>query len=749
MFFAFFVMSCAFAYFTPVLKIAAFVLSVLMLIAVVFVIRRKIGGRLRFGLILLLSAVILADAISLCAFDLYADRFDDYHGKTEVVELRIYKCDYTLSYTSSYRAEIVSSPTIKKGTKVILNTPLGYMENGTILSGEVEYTSLDKYLGSFNAKNYYNPQRIMLVCDDVSLARTGFKRTFSLTSLFDGINESLTAKIMAHTKSEAGGLLSAVLLGNRDHVSDMETRDFRRMGVSHLLVVSGTHFAVVVTMCEFALRKLKLSRRVRPVINIAIVLVFMSLTGFTPSVVRAGIMQILSQLSILFSRKANMINSFALSGSILMLVNPLCAVDCGLQLSFAATYSCIMYQQLGHRVMKKLKSRISNQKIRKAALALAETLLMTCYVNLNMLPLTWLYFGEVSLLSIPANLIFIPLITVLIYLGGVYLLLYPLKIFIIPMAALINLLCSAVTGTADFFATLRGVMLPINYSFSIFFLIPMTVLLLALPSCAKEKRVRLSIITAAVTLSFFSAVGIVRAADKGNTYITYIGEGVNDGFVLKSGGRTLLCEISTAAYGFMYNLTDEMENLHSAEIDAVFLTHYHQKHVQLLGRLCEREIVHEIILTSPVSEKEEAIFDSIVELAEEHGVDVLVCGCGEGVDFYGAEVTLLDRKYLSRSTHPITAVKISAYGEDTVIASCSFNEAAEVVRDEIESAEYVILGRHSPKYKKTFGLTFDEAPKAIVVSGDAYANMDEAAALFCDENGAVIDGERLRIKLED
>ncbi len=749
MFFSFFVMSCAFAYFTPVLKIAFFAVLVLSLLAVVFIIRSRFSVNMRRGLILVLSAVIIADAVSFCAFDLYADRFDSYDGVTENVELKIYKCDYTLSYASSYRAEVVSSPDLKKGTKVILNTPLWYMENGTILSGEVQYTSLDKYLGSFNAKNYYNSQKIMLVCDDVSLAKTGFRKTFSLTTLFDGINENLTAKIMAHTKSDAGGLLSAVLLGNRDHVTDAETRDFRRMGVSHLLVVSGTHFAVVVTMCEFALRKLKLSRRVRSFINIAVILMFMALTGFSPSVVRAGIMQLLSQISILVSRKVNMINSFSMSGSLLILLNPLCAVDCGLQLSFAATYSCIVYQQLGHGVTKRLRRKITNKKIRKASLGLAETLLMTCYVNLNMLPLTWLYFGEVSLLSILANLIFIPLITVLIYLGGVYLLLYPLRIFIVPTASLVNLLCGIITKISDFFASLRGVMLPINYSFSIFFLIPMTVMLLSLPYCEKKNRKKLFTATAAVIVAFFSVVGIVRASDRNSTYITYIGEGVNDGFVLKSGGKTLLCEISNAAYGYMYNLTDEMENLHSCEIDAVFLTHYHQKHLQLLGRLCEREIVHELILTTPVRESEEAVFDSIIALADEHGIAVSVYGCGEAVEFYGSEVTLLDRKYLSRSTHPITAVKISSGGEDAVITSCSFNEANESVMDAVESAEYVVLGRHSPKYKKTFGLTFDEVPKAMVISSDAYSNMDEGTVQFIDELGesAVIDGEILRIKI--
>ena len=764
MFFSFFVISCIFSYFSLLMKIIA---AAIFFAALLFVIIASTNGKmiryeLCHGLILSLSASILAAVISIFAFNIYADSFDSYDGENDYVTLKITECSYSLAYTSQYQAEIVESNLLPKGTKVLLNTPLSSMSSGSITTGEVTYTSLKNYFGSFDAKKYYNPKKIMIVCDGENMEFVRSQRLFSLSAIFSRINKKLDSIITAHTNRESGGLASAVILGNRDNLSDIDRRNFRRIGVSHLLVVSGTHFAVIVTFAENSLKRLRVKRKARSCINIGVIILFMALTGMSPTVVRAGIMHIFAQLSIIISRKSNTLNAFAISGCILILCNPLCAVDCGLQMSFAATYSCIMSNRVSGSILKPLRNTLKvrlrkHKKIYKTAIGFSKTALMTCYVNLNLLPLTWLYFGEVSLLSIPSNLIFIPLITVLMYIVVVYIILYPLRLLIVPLASVINVLCSFITGIADFFSRLDGVVIAINYSFSIFFLILLTLLLLALSfssaeyssadnSSAKKKR-RLIAASAMVLLVFSASIGIVKLSDRSNTYITYTAKDKNDGFALKSDGKLLLCEISDASYSFMYNLTDAMEELHCSEIDALLITHYHSRHLQLVSRLCEREIVKNLILTEPVNEKENSLYTSLIITAKEHGVYVSIYGAGEAISFGDAEIKLFERQYISRSTHPITAMTISAFGEEIFIASESFGEMPAEVRAAAESAEYLILGRHSPIYKKTFGLTLDK-PKVIAVSSNAYAFSDGHLREYFDENGVTIDVEKLEIKLK-
>ena len=386
------------------------------------------------------------------------------------------------------------------------------------------------------------------------------------------------------------------------------------------------------------------------------------------------------------------------------------------------------------------------KKLISAVMSLVQTVFMTSFVCVSLLPLIWLNFGEISLLSVPANLLFIPLVSVLMYLGGAYLILYPLRLFIVPLAAIINLFCSFISKAAQILGRLDGAVVSINYSFALYFLIPMTFLILILPYVSRKMKKRVFASVAAVFVVFISVVLSVRAYEKSETYLVYSAEKKNDGFVLRSEGKLLLTEISDASYSFIYNLLDDMEPLHSTEIESVLVTHYHSKHLRLIGRLCEREIVRNIILTKPLNEKEESVFRSLVGIAKENGVGVSVYSVGSEIPFYGCKITC-EREYLSRSTHPITSVKIETDEKTVYIASCSFNEMTSY--DNIgtaESSDVLILGRHSPVYKKVFGLTFDTNPETVLVSDAAYDFADEGTRDYFDSY-AIIGGDGVEVKL--
>ncbi len=749
MFISFFVFSCAAAYFGTILKLV-FIAFILIALIVILINPRKFLERdIRKGLILSSSAIILAGVISFIAFDVYADGFGKYGGVKDNVKLRILECDYTLSYTSRYQAEIVESEYLQSGVKLLLQTSLGYMDEGTLVEGEVLYTALDDYLGSFDAESYYNPKGIMIVCEEEWLEIVGSDKVFSLTSLFSSLNKKLTAMITAHTDHDSGSLASAVLLGNKDGLSDSDKRDFRRIGASHLLVVSGTHFAVMVTFFGEILKKLKLGRAGRSVINIFVILLFMALTGMTPSVVRAGVMHIFAQLSALLTKKPNTVNAFAISGSLIILTNPLAAVDCGLQLSFVATYSCILVKKIRRDLFAPIKkSEKISKRIKSILISALTSAVMTSLVTLNMLPLTWLYFGEISLISIPANLLFVPLVTVLMYITGTYLLLYPLKLFIMPLAWVINIFCDILTSIAEFFAQIDGIMLAINYDFTPLFLIPLSVLCVLLPFAARRTRIKMLLASVGLCLMFSLVIGAFRISDFEKTYISYVSEKKNDGLIVKSENKTLICDISDASFGFSYVLGDEMDSLHSTEIDAILLSHYHAKHVQLINRYCEREIVRELILTEPVNETEDGIYRAINEIAALHGVETKTYKLGEPIPFGENSITVLERKYLSRSSHPITAIEISC-GEDTVFyGSCSFNEAEIDTVNTAAEAEYIILGKHSPIYKKEFALAFEDEPKIFAASDYALDYMNSETKNIFDEIGMRISGNAVRMVFE-
>ncbi len=696
------------------------------------------------------AALLLSACYSYICLDCYAARFESYDGLTDEMTVQVTECEYSLPYASAYTAVVRSAGQLPRGTKIRLILNTGAVEEGTILSGEAELHSLTSVsTANYDARRTYLPKRIMLEAEDVSLSVTDYEPVRGIGAFFRRINARLTAWITAHTDSESGGLAAAFLLGNRQSLSDAAKRDFRRIGISHLLVISGTHFAVILGIFQYIFQHTMLHRRWRALICIVFIVFFMGLTGFSASVTRAAIMQLVAQLGLILFKKSNSFHFLTLAGFLMILINPFWALDAGMQFSFVASATCLQYQSkhslLHLRLPYKKQMPRARKIIRRYVNRFFDTFLLTLLNTLNMLPICCLYYGEFSLISVFSNVIFVPLVTVMIYLAAAYLVLYPIRLLIVPLAALINLLGSLILKLAGVFADLPYSLISIDYSFSYYFLIPLTVLLFLIPLFKdRQKRKRVAVCAVSVCLLFLGTVAVVRCADRTNVYITYEAQNKNEGLVLKAENKALICDVSSGAYTSLSLLTHEAHDLHVSEIDGYLFTHYHSKHLQQFSRLCEREIVRSVYLPEPVNEKEEAIYNALIELANRYGLRLVFLPSGGTFDYNGTSVTLFKRTYLSRSTHPITAIGIKAYDVDTVLLGGSFNESDPSLMAAAESAECLLFGRHSPIYKKTFGFLREEVPKIMAVCTDAYEHMDETWQSFCLDH-AWIDPVAVRL----
>ena len=742
MFLAFFIASCIFVYCDFRLKCFAVLFA-----AAVFLLLRFGGARIFLGksdifrrcLSFALCACAAAGIYSIAIFEGYYGSFAGYAGQSDTVRVRIESCDYSLSYMARYYAVVTDSELIPDNTKILLSTGQVGLEEGTVLEGSILYSSLsESSSGGFDAEQYYLPKKILLTAEDESLAETGIEDRFSPASLFRKLNNKLTVRLIAHTKRDYGGTTAAVLLGNKEYMPDQTTRDFRRLGVSHLLVVSGTHFSVLLTFAAHAMTRMRINRRKRAGLSIVLILFFMALTGFSGSVLRAGIMYLIAQIALLADRRVNYLHSLAFAGSAIVLFNPFAAADCGLQLSFTAAYSCLLYNSLRGLFYRRIREkRIASgkprRKYRKPNIFLRilrstfGVIGLTAVVNITLLPLIWLYFGEFSLLSVPANLLFIPMVTILMYLGALFLIQYPLGFLTYPLGKYINYYCTVMLGLAETLAELENIMVPVNYRFTVYFLIPLTVLMVMIPFVSAKHLRKLFVGIFSVLAAFGIVIGTVQITDRSNVYFSYVTtKSKNDGFVLKSDGKILLCDISDGSYGYLSELTNEMAALHSCEAETLVLTHYHDKHIQYLSRLCNREVLRTLVLPEPIDEREEGIYRSLCSTADRNGVEVHTVQIGDSYLFGSTEILLHERMYLSRSTHPVTAVSVTAYDNLATILSCSFNQSHEEITEYAERSDILIFGHHSPVYKKAFGLSFDNnKPKVVITSNAACEYMTE------------------------
>lgn len=209
------------------------------------------------------------------------------------------------------------------------------------------------------------------------------------------LRERLLSAVRSRLSGEEGALLAGICLGDKNGVSDATMTAFRRTGMPHILVVSGLHLSVISAGVYGLLRWLLSRRRLAAALTMMIVVLFMALVGFTPSVVRAGVMCLTMLGGQLFTRRADGLNSMGFSLILLLAANPYSLLDVGLQLSFGAAGGVLC-------LTKPLQERLYRLGLWKLV---ADGLAVTFAATLPIAPLLGYYFGEVSVVSPIANLL--------------------------------------------------------------------------------------------------------------------------------------------------------------------------------------------------------------------------------------------------------------------------------------------------------------------------------------------------------
>ena len=200
------------------------------------------------------------------------------------------------------------------------------------------------------------------------------------------------------------------LLGMKAGLPDDLSENLRTVGLVHIVVASGAHLAILVEIAKKIFGKL--SRFAGLLLSVLFVIFFMAMVGWTPSILRAGVMAILTLLAWYVGRKITPWRIILLVAAGTLLVNPSFIINLGWLLSFAS-FAGIMI--LGPRLTKFFYGE-------KKPGFIAETIIVTIAATAMTLPIVLYYYGTVSLISVVANLLILPTLAYamgLVFLAGV------------------------------------------------------------------------------------------------------------------------------------------------------------------------------------------------------------------------------------------------------------------------------------------------------------------------------------------
>ena len=228
-----------------------------------------------------------------------------------------------------------------------------------------------------------------------------------------------------HFEPKTKAIIDALILGQRLELDKETIADYSNAGVIHILAISGLHISIIYFFIVFLLKPLKrvkFGAEIQLLIVLAILWLFAFLTGLPASVTRAVTLFSFISIGNYFNQPKAIYNALAISAFLILLVQPNSIFDIGFQLSYAAVLAIVLFQPFYK------KFYFTENKI---AIYFIDTVLVSLAAQIGVLPLSLYYFNQLPLLFLLANLIIIPLSSLVLIVGIIIL---PLN-YLLPTVA--------------------------------------------------------------------------------------------------------------------------------------------------------------------------------------------------------------------------------------------------------------------------------------------------------------------------
>jgi competence protein ComEC len=525
---------------------------------------------------------------------------------------------------------------------------------------------------SFSYRDYLANQRIHAWMPAALVTRLPFGRSGNLVLrlVYDLKEKALTTLYAIFPDPEAS-LLAGILLGNEKGLPAGLLQAFRDTGTAHIIAISGFNITILAALIVRLFNRLLGPRR-GAWAALAGISLYTLMVGAEAPVVRAAIMGGLGLFARQVGRRQTGLNTLAFTAAAMCLFDPLLPWDVGFQLSFTATLGIILYATpLQDWAARLISRRLPPGAAARIANLLTEYVFLTLAAQLTTLPIQAAHFGRLPLLSLPANILILPVQPPVMLLGGLALLAGFIHIPLGQILAWAAMPFTAYTiHMVELLAKLPGGVILLGEFSVLFVILFYAVLFLFTFSRGSTLRLLRQAVTPSVLLGTLSILTFLIwrssfSAPDGRLHLTFLDVGSAETVLIKTpSGRWLLINGGPSSTALSDNLGRRLPPF-DRSLDWLIVASPQEEQVAALPEVLKRYPAHSVLWAGNT----QASFSSmrVDEWLTHQQVPVVPASTGDALDLgAGARLEVL-------GVTPRGAVLLIEWGEFSALLPIGLN----------------------------------------------------------------------------
>ena len=614
------------------------------------------------------------------------------------IEATVRKCKKT---TTGFWLEVYDSP---KSDNCIIVTQKDFEPGDRIrVTGTVELLQPAENEGEFDSRKYYISlgYHYKIKADDICLVKKSGNPVIRMSNL---LRKKLLSVINDICPDKFAGMISAILLGQKDEI-DRDVRDlFSAAGIGHILAISGLHISIIGMGLYKILRRAGICFTGAMIVGSAFIILYGVVTGNSISTVRAAIMFITAAYANVRGRAYDILSAASLSEILLLLYNPKYLINSGFILSFGAIIGIAL---IGENI----------KSIYKCKSKILDSLIFCFSIQLVTVPFSMYFYYEIPVLSVFINLIVIPLMTYVLcssvvgIMTGCFMTLLG-KLFMLPATFILQFF----EWICEMYAKIPfGIWIcgkPQIWQIVVYFIL---ILLIIYFAANKNAKCLCLIIVPIVLLG-------IRFSSPFEMDFLSVGQG--DGIYIQCNNKKMLIDGGSSNKTGLYEYTLEpfLMSKGVSRLDYAVITHCDGDHISGISDLLEEGKIKVDTLVMPSISTPDEHYRQLYKLAKEKAGKVVLIQKGDSFSLGKSKIFCLNpsTSYDYADINDSSTALYIKYGAYSFFTAGDISETVEErlieIVDKIGPVDVFKASHHGSKYSNSVDFVAALNPKTAVIS---------------------------------